>query len=59
MATSDEYFEKAAQMRKLAAAQPKTEYGAEFEQMARGWEAMGRRRQAEDARLTAEPKTGA
>ena len=52
MATSDEYRAKAAEMRRLASGQVAPDIRADFEKMAHGWEAMARRRLAEEARQT-------
>jgi hypothetical protein len=45
---ADSYRAKAAEMRRLAAEQTSPAVKAEYEQMARGWEAMARRRDAQD-----------
>jgi hypothetical protein len=44
-----EYQAKAEQMRALAARETSSTVRAEYEQMARGWEAMARRRAAQEA----------
>ncbi len=51
---SSQYSERAAEMRRLAEAEPIAELRAELLQMAHGWEAMANRR----ARIEAEEASG-
>ena len=48
MPLSEEYRAKAIEMRRLAAEQADPLFRAEFEQMARGWDAMAARREEDE-----------